>query len=76
MIFDAIIIVVICILVNVIFYYLKYDRYTITGTYYLTDNPNDEDVMDLHFRLPQTPIDRKIKYIRLKRKDSHNEHTL
>lgn len=76
MIFDAIIIVVICILVNVIFYYLKYDRYTITGTYYLTDNPNDEDVMDLHFRLPQTPIDKKIKYIRLKRKDSHNEHTL
>lgn len=76
MIFDAIIIVVICILVNVIFYYLKYDRYTITGTYYLTDNPNDDDVMDLHFRLPQTPIDKKIKYIRLKRKDSHNEHTL
>ena len=72
MIFDAIIIVVICILVNVIFYYLKYDRYTITGTYYLTDNPNDEDVMDLHFRLPQTPIDRKIKYIRLIRKDSHD----
>ena len=72
MIFDIVALICICILVNVIFYYLKYDRYTITGTYYLTDNPNDEDVMDLHFRLPQTPIDRKIKYIRLIRKDSHD----
>ena len=72
MIFDIAVFISICILVNVIFYYLKYDRHTITGTYYLTDNPNDEDVMDLHFRLPQTPIDRKIKYIRLIRKDSHD----
>ena len=72
MIFDIVALICICILVNVIFYYLKYDRYTITGTYYLTDNPNDEDVMDLHFSLPQTPIDRKIKYIRLIRKDSHD----
>lgn len=72
MIFDIVVLICICILVNVIFYYLKYDRHTITGTYYLTDNPNDEDVMDLHFRLPQTPIDRKIKYIRLIRKDSHD----
>lgn len=72
MIFGIVVLICICILVNVIFYYLKYDRYTITGTYYLTDNPNDEDVMDLHFRLPQTPIDRKIKYIRLIRKDSHD----
>lgn len=72
MIFDIVVLICICILVNVIFYYLKYDRYTITGTYYLTDNPNDEDIMDLHFRLPQIPIDRKIKYIRLIRKDSHD----
>lgn len=72
MIFGIVVLICICILVNVIFYYLKYDRHTITGTYYLTDNPNDEDVMDLHFRLPQTPIDRKIKYIRLIRKDSHD----
>lgn len=72
MIFDIAVFICLCILVNVIFYYLKYDRYTITGTYYLTDNPNDEDVMDLHFCLPQTPIDRKIKYIRLIRKDSHD----
>ena len=72
MIFDVIIFIAICILTNIIFYYVKYERHTITGTYYLTDNPNDEDIMDLHFRLPQTPIDRKIKYIRLKRKDSHD----
>lgn len=72
MIFDIVALICICILVNVIFYYVKYERHTITGTYYLTDNPNDEDVMDLHFRLPQTPIDRKIKYIRLIRKDSHD----
>lgn len=72
MIFDIVVLICICILVNIIFYYVKYERHTITGTYYLTDNPNDEDVMDLHFRLPQTPIDRKIKYIRLIRKDSHD----
>lgn len=76
MIFDIVALICICILVNVIFYYLKYDRYTITGTYYLTDNPENEDVLDLHFRLPQTPIDKHIKYIRLKRDDSHNQHTL
>ena len=72
MIFDIVVLICICILVNIIFYYVKYERHTITGTYYLTDNPNDEDVMDLHFRLPQTPIDRRIKYIRLIRKDSHD----
>lgn len=72
MIFDIVVLICICILANIIFYYVKYERHTITGTYYLTDNPNDEDVMDLHFRLLQTPIDRKIKYIRLIRKDSHD----
>lgn len=76
MIFDVIIFIAVCVLANIIFYYVKYERHTITGTYYLTDNPNDEDVMDLHFRLSQTPIDKHVKYIRLKRDNSHNQHTL